>query len=269
MSNYLSKPNLEKEIRLLFKELAQHDPFDKKKKTTIHKIEVRIIKMSYPVVPYLIEALRRQEWPLSYQAAGILGKIGDKKAIPDLVALLPHENIGEKAGKALQKFGRPAVSEIIRLLKSTITPLPNKTIPTEISTTYALITLGNIQCDESIHFLNALLDEYMEEVPQEIFDPKKHEWRFRNIDFFLLLDAMVKQQDERAIPHIKKVMDFYPEECADNTVCRIAIGRIRKKKPEGFLGKRSKSRRICHTRSAKISKNQFLVSFKTGRQIFV
>ena len=123
MDKNTSKFNLEEKIRSLCKELARHDPFDRKKASTINIIKTRLIGISFPAVPHLIGALRRQEWPLSYHAAGILGEIGDKKAIPALVASLPHEETGEKAAKALQKFGRPAVPEIIRLIESAITPL--------------------------------------------------------------------------------------------------------------------------------------------------
>jgi hypothetical protein len=235
MNKNTAKSNLEEKIRSLFKELARHDPFDRKKESTINIIKTRLIGISFPAVPHLIGALRRQEWPLSYHAAGILGEIGDKKAIPALVAALPYAETGEKAAKALQTFGQLAVPEIIRLIESAITPWQKEKISPKICTTHALTTLGTIRCDKSSHFLNTLLNEYMKEMPQELFDPEKYEWRFRNIDFFLLLDSMVKQQDGRAIPHIKKALDFYPKNNVENTICRIAIGRIKKKKPEGYL----------------------------------
>lgn len=95
--------------------------------------------------------------------------------------------------------------------------------------------MREISCEESVGFLNKLLDDYMKEILSEVFDPSKHEWRFRNVDFFLILDAVVKQQDERAIPHICKAQAFFPSSFTEHIVCRITVGRIKKKKPEGYL----------------------------------
>jgi len=59
-------------------------------------------------------------------------------------------------------------------------------------TMHPLSTIGEIRCDESIKFLNKLLDDYMSEMPDEAFDPTKCNWKYRNVDFFHLLDCMVK-----------------------------------------------------------------------------
>ena len=45
----------------------------------------------------------------------------------------------------------------------------------------------------------------------------------------------IRQQDKRAIPHIKKARDFFPENYTDHKVCQIAMGRIKKGKVEGYL----------------------------------
>lgn len=55
------------------------------------------------------------------------------------------------------------------------------------------------------------------------------------MDFFHLLDCMVHQQDKRAIPHIRKARDCFPENYTDYKVCQIAIGRIKKGRVEGYL----------------------------------
>jgi hypothetical protein len=46
---------------------------------------------------------------------------------------------------------------------------------------------------------------------------------------------MVRQQDKRAIPHIRKARDFFPDNYADYKICQIAMGRIKKGKVEGYL----------------------------------
>jgi hypothetical protein len=46
---------------------------------------------------------------------------------------------------------------------------------------------------------------------------------------------LVRQQDDRAIPVIEKARGRFPPNYVDHIVCRIAIGRIRKKRLEGYL----------------------------------
>ena len=99
----------------------------------------------------------------------------------------------------------------------------------------ALLNIGEIQCGESIEFLNTLLDEYMSEMPDETFDPGKHDWKYRNVDFFHILESMVRQQDTSAIPHIRKTRDFFPDDFVDYKICQIAMGRIKKGHVDGFL----------------------------------
>lgn len=240
MSNQSSSGNAGNprgEIESLLRQLAKYEPPLRKeeKKSPLDKIKARLIALAGEAFPALIKALNSRQYPLSHHAALILGEIGDQRAIPHLVDALPHEGLDDFAGPALKKFGPLAVPQIKGLIQRAITPVPGSNTPPRIDLTQALITLGDIRCEESVEFLNRLLDDYMKEIPPEIFDPTKHEWRFQNVDFFLILDAMVKQQDERAIPHIRKGQAFFPDPFTENKVCRIAAGRIKKKKPEGYL----------------------------------
>jgi hypothetical protein len=106
---------------------------------------------------------------------------------------------------------------------------------TDITIMNALSVIGETKCDESITFLNNLLEDYISEMPDESFDPTKHDWKYKNVDFFLLLDCMVRQQNKRAIPYIQNARDRFPENYTDHIVCQIAIGRIKKGKVEGNL----------------------------------
>jgi hypothetical protein len=72
-------------------------------------------------------------------------------------------------------------------------------------------------------------------MPDETFDPTTHEWKYKHIGFFHLLDSMVRQQDTSAIPHIRKARDCFPKEYTDYIICQIAIGRLKKGKVEGYL----------------------------------
>lgn len=91
-----------------------------------------------------------------------------------------------------------------------------------------LHTIGKIKCKESVKYLNNLLDDYMLEIDSE-------NRRYKNYDFFEILDCMVKQQDKSSISHILKARDYFPEENLEYIVCQIAAGRIKKQKPEGYL----------------------------------
>lgn len=75
----------------------------------------------------------------------------------------------------------------------------------------------------------------MSELPDEGFDTTERDWKYRNVDFFHLLDCMVSQQDKMAIPHIKKARDFFPKNYVDYKICQIAIGRIKNGRVEGYL----------------------------------
>lgn len=201
----------------------------------LKEIESCLVSIGKPAVPHLIGLLNRGKLPSCIRAAEILGRIGDPEAVPALACALLHEDLGEAAGKVLQKLGPQTVPHIIDIVRSAITPDSRQKAPPKKDLSYALITLGAIRCDESCLFLNSLLDDYIAALPPGPFDTEKYEWPFRNIEFYLLLDAMVKQQDKRAVPHVQRSMQAFKPEYIDHLVCRIAIGRIKKKQPDGYL----------------------------------
>ncbi len=189
-----------------------------------------------PVVPELIGMLNDPDnWSSSF-AADALGKIGDESAIIPLADVLENFDLGSHAKDALKKFGDVCIPEAIKRVEYRIAhPIRGEGSVDRI-TAYALSAIGEIQCDESIKFLNRLLDEYMSELPDGPFDPTKYNWKYVNMDFFHLLDCMVRQQDERAILHIEKARDVFQSNYVDYKICQIAIGRIKKKRPdEGYL----------------------------------
>lgn len=179
--------------------------------------------------------LNKHDAQSCWHAAWALGEIGDERAITPLIDALEDRDLGEEAQKALVKFGKVCIPEVIKKVKYRIAHPIREGSGLSNITMHALSTIGEIRSDESIEFMTKLLDEYISEMPDESFDPTKYAWNYVNVDFFHLLDCMVRQQDKRAIPHIQKARDFFPENYTDYKICQIAIGRIKKGKVEGYL----------------------------------
>ena len=232
-----SGKEIEGEIKKLTEELKRYDgmEYSREREEELKKISDKLASIGKPAVPQLIVALNKHKYQSSWYAAKALGKIGYERAIIHLANALEDFDLGEHAKKALKRFGPVCIPEVIKKIEYRIAhPIKEKGAFTSL-TMQPLSTIGEIRCDESIEFLNELLDDYMSEMPEESFDPTEYNWKYRNIDFFHLLDCMVRQQDKRAIPHIKKARDFFPENYTDHKVCQIAIGRIKKGKVEGHL----------------------------------
>ncbi|MDZ7722786.1 MAG: hypothetical protein U5R06_08215 [candidate division KSB1 bacterium] len=213
--------------------------FDKKKEIdekTKDEIKTTLINMGTFAVPSLIELLKSKDtWVSGDIAAYVLGEIGDKRAIIPLADLLEDSQLGDSAYNALLKFGTDCIFDVIKRIENRILHPIDTGSSTGLVSLNALSVIGETRCEESSVFLKRLLDDYMSEMPNEDFDPTKMDWKYRNVDFFHVLDCMVKQQDKSAIPHIKKARDFFPKEYTEYLICQIAIGRLKKGKVEGFL----------------------------------
>jgi HEAT repeat protein len=195
-----------------------------------------LIYIGKPAVPFLIELLQNHDtWMSSAFAADVLGEIGDTRAIKPLADALEDFELGEHAYRALKKFGAACISDVIQRIEYRIAHPIETGSSLDLITSHALKVLGDIHCDQSSHFLNNLLDDYISEMPDETFDPTTREWKYRNVEFFHLLDCLVRQQNISAIPHIKKARDCFPKEYTDYIICQIAIGRLKKGTVEGYL----------------------------------
>jgi hypothetical protein len=226
------------DIERLVKELKKYDSekkYSKEMDKELEGIALKLLSLGEAAVPGLIEVLEDDEGLGVLHAMEALGKIGDERAIAPLVDLLENPDIGSSAADSLLGFGPACVPEVIRNMEHLIAcPVEDKG-GFILLTTYHLRTIGDIRCDRSIEFLNGLLDDYMSKMPRETFDPSKLDWKYRNVDFFQILDAMVKQQDERAIPHIENARDAFPPEYVEYRICQVAIDRIRSGEKEGYL----------------------------------
>lgn len=231
---------IEERINGLIKDLKKYDSDDidysKAREAKLEKIADALAAIGNPAVPQLIEVLNCHSAWSSHFAADALGTIGDERATIPLADALEESELGEHARSALKEIGPVAIPEVIKRVEYRIAHPIREGTGIDKITSNALSTIGDIRCDESIKFLNRLLDEYMSVLPDGPFDPTKHDWNYVNVDMFHLLECMVRQQDERAIPHIEKARDFFRSDYVDYKICQIAIGRIKKKRPdEGYL----------------------------------
>ncbi len=227
----------EKDFGTLIRDLKKYDnmKYSWEQEEQLKKIRNKIISIGEPAVLPMIEILKNHDDPSWRSASIILGEIGDERAIMPLINALEDIDLGHVANEALVKIGPACIPEVIKKVEYRIENPIKEGRGLDHITGSALCTIGEIRCEESIEFLNDLLDDYMSEMPDEAFDPTKRDWKYVNIDFFHILESMVRQQDKRAIPHIEKARDFFPENYTDYKVCQIAIGRIKKGHVEGFL----------------------------------
>jgi len=214
--------------------------YDGKKQTATAEAELektvdQLIACGEPAVPFVIKVMLEKNYPSCLCAASALAAIGDASAIPALVDMLEDRDVGSIGREALELFGPSCIPAVIDRIKQRIARPLAKEERKDLTTNFALGLIGDIQCDESVAFLNGLLDDYISEMPDEPFETSEYEWKYACIEFFVLLDALVKQQDKRAIPHIRKARDCFPREYTDHIICRIAIDRIQKGITDRYL----------------------------------
>ncbi len=221
----------------MIEKLKRYDgkDFEEEAEEELARICEEIALQGESAVPMLIEVLNDRGFPSSLYAAETLGQIGDRRAIGPLVNALEDGDIGGGAQDALKCFGPACIPAVIKKVEYRIKHPVKEKGAFHTKTMYPLSTIGEIRCLESVDFLNRLLDDYVAEMPREVFDPTKYKWKYRNVDFFHLLDCMVRQQDENAIPHIRKARDAFPGENVEYSICEIAIERIMKGEVEGYL----------------------------------
>lgn len=214
-------------------DLMEYYPKDKEEE--LGKIRDKLISIGKPSVPYLIEVLNNHDSWSCYFAAEAVGEIGDERAIEPLISALEELDLGDETKESLKKIGTSCVPLVINQLERRIKQREKDKKGRAHFITNALSTIGEIKCDESIDFLNKLLDDYVSKMPDEEFDINTYEWEYQGLDFFHLLDCMVRQQDKRALPYIERARDCFPKNYTDYKICQIAIGRIKKGSVEGYL----------------------------------
>ena len=228
----------ETEIEKLIHELKKYDKDEKYPQENgegLKKTRDKLISIGKPAVPELINVLNNHDSWSCYFAAEALGDINDERAIEPLMDAFKKFGLRGTAERALKKFGRICAPTAIKKIEDIIKKHTNKKEGMNPIISSTLSVIGEIQCDESINFLNRLLDDYTDNMPKEGFEITKHEWKYQNFDFFHILDCMVRQQNKKAIPFIKKARDQFPENYTDYKICQIAIGRIKKGRVEGYL----------------------------------
>ncbi|MHB8360327.1 MAG: hypothetical protein ACYDAO_10075 [Thermoplasmataceae archaeon] len=164
----------------------------------------------------------------------IIAEIEPATAGEILMPLINDKDLIDDICGALHGINVPVVPQLIKMFNKKLKM--NSSGKNALTANNIFLSIGKVQSDESLEFMNSVLDEYTTEMPKEEFDPSELDWKFKNLDFFYILEAFVRQQDERSIDRLKKVRDMFPPEYTDHLSCQIAIGRIIKKKPDdGFL----------------------------------
>ncbi len=143
----------------------------------------------------------------------------------------PSDEFFEK----LSKNKKTIVPKFIKEINSLMTIHQNEN-DVKYKINSILLAIGMIRCERSVKFLNSFLEAYMKELERYDSGNEKNEYvKYTNLDFFHLIDCMVKQQNKKSIPYITKARDFFPKEYTDHIICQIAIGRIRKREVDGYL----------------------------------
>lgn len=227
-------------IQLLIDNLKQYDTDNKKYyyeiKQELDKIKNKFIYLGKPAVPQLVILLKERGRLSKLVVIEALGELCDKRALKSLLDGLEELEIGSFCIEALKKFGPKIILEVIKKIKYRIAhPIKKREKETDYLLDNALSVIGEIKCNESSEFLNNLLDDYVIYLKDtsSIFDGS--DLKDMNINFFHLLDCMVRQQDKNAIPFIKKARDLFPKKYVDYQICQIAIDRINKGEVEGYL----------------------------------
>ncbi|MDA8143092.1 MAG: hypothetical protein M0T81_03830 [Thermoplasmatales archaeon] len=188
------------------------------------------------VIPEMQSITQDESNPAFELACFVLSGVGGPVATSTLVDILEHtEHIDAVSAAISLNIGKEAVPFLIEKVKSRIgKPAKDQNGFKQVTNNH-ILCLGDIRSKESLSFLTSLLDDYIKEMPSESFDVAKHKWKYSSFDLFHILEALVRQQNKKAIPHIAKARDKFPIEFVDHKICQIAIGRIALAKPEGFL----------------------------------
>ncbi|MHB8372626.1 MAG: HEAT repeat domain-containing protein [Thermoplasmataceae archaeon] len=196
----------------------------------------RLIVFGDDAIPEMLPITRDESNPAFELACFVLSGVGGPVATPTLVDILENTEHSEAVSDLISNnLGKEAVPLLIEKVKSRIgNPVKDKNGFKQVTNNH-ILCLGNIHCKESLNFLTSLLDDYIKEMPSKSFDIGKHKWKYSSFDLFFILEALVRQQNKKAIPHIAKARDNFPIKFVDHKICQIAIGKIALARPDGFL----------------------------------
>ena len=188
------------------------------------------------VIPEMQSITQDESTPAFELACFVLSGVGGPVATSTLVDILERTVHVDAVSSAISlNIGKEAVPFLIERVKSRIgKPVKDQNGFRQVTNNH-ILCLGSIRSKVSLDFLTALLDDYIKEMPSKSFDVGKHKWKYSSFNLFHILEALVRQQNKKAIPHIAKARDKFPIEFVDHKICQIALGRIALAKPEGFL----------------------------------
>ncbi len=233
-NNRLNKNIKPRSLASIIRELREWENKSPTDPKYIHELRNIITGFGEMAFEPMIKILHNGNDRARRSAPLIMAGIDPERSFTELIPFIDDVEISEQVNAALVVVGKSCVPDLIKIFNEKLISKESAGIKT--STDHLLMAIGEIRCPESSNFLTDLLDEYMANLPKGPFDPSKHEWKFKNVDFFHILEAIVRQQSVESIPHLKKVRDRFPSRYTEHLVCQIAIGRIVKRRPdEGFL----------------------------------
>ncbi len=209
---------------------------DEESKMEAEELAARIIVFQEDAASLAMDLVRDENNPAFMLGCCILSGVGGDEPAKRLVELLDSEKYGSEISELIARnMGKDAVPYLLdRIQQLTHMSFEQRKL-FEHTIGSILLCIGGIRNSSSVSYLIRLLDDYVANIPDEPFDPSVRRWKYSFFDLFYILEALVRQQNRKAVPSIARARDKFPIEYVDHKVCQIALGRIMLKKPKGFI----------------------------------
>ena len=227
----------EEDLETLFSRMLKLSAEDNEEsKMDAEELAARIIVFQEAAAGLAMDLVRDEGNPAFMLGCFILSGVGGDEPARRLVELLDSERYGSEISDLIAfNVGRDAVPYLLdRIQRLAQMPFDQRR-PFEHTIGSILLCIGGIRSSTSVSYLIRLLDDYMANMPEGPFDPSVHKWKYSFFDPFYILEALVRQQNRKAVPSIARARDKFPLEYVDHKMCQIALGRIMLKKPKGFI----------------------------------
>ncbi len=200
------------------------------------ELATRIIVFQEAAASLALDLVRDENNPAFILGCFILSGVGGDEPERKLVELIDSERYGSEISQLIaDNVGKDAVPYLIARIEQITRMSFDQKKPLENTIDTILLCIGSIRCNASVSYLIGLLDDYMDNMPDGPFDPNVYKWKYSFFDLFHILEALVMQQNRKAIKSIGRARDRFPIEYVDHEMCQIALGRIILKKREGFI----------------------------------
>ena len=207
-----------------------------KSRVDAEELAARIIEFREAAAALALDLVSNEDKPAFILGCFILSGVGGNEPARKLVELLDNEKYNSEISQLISdNIGKDAVPYLLTRNDQITKMSFEQRKPLEHTIDSILLCIGSIRNGASISYLTGLLDDYISNMPDGPFDPSVYGWKYSFFDLFHILEALVRQQNMKAIKSIEKARDSFPIEYVDHKMCQIALGRIKLKKPEGFI----------------------------------